>query len=192
LLAPPALFYTGSLGDSSNHVNFLGADLVIRPSTRQVSPHLPLLPLTKALASHGFCKIINFSRRDILPLTKSDWVYLPAHNIVMNYNHVWTDILNYYSFAWNRPQLKLIQFLLLHSLACTLARKFKLRSRRQVFLRFGPNIAIVPPVSLGHNRRVAFSVQPTLCRLRGGVNPAPDTLWLLDPPLPRVFTPTLL
>jgi hypothetical protein len=65
------------------------------------------------------------------------WVFLPIEDIIAKYNQIWSGILHYYSFAYNRSQLNVIQFILEHSLACTLANKLKLRSRRKVFKQFG-------------------------------------------------------
>jgi hypothetical protein len=55
--------------------------------------------------------------------------------------------LNYYSFAANRIELQNLIWILRLSLAKTIARKYKLRSARQVFKQFGPYIKD-PPTDL--------------------------------------------
>jgi hypothetical protein len=62
--------------------------------------------------------------------------------IIQKYNYLWNGILNYYSFACNRAQLNFIQYLLLHSAACTLMNKLILSSRAKVFKKFGKNLTV--------------------------------------------------
>jgi len=57
----------------------------------------------------------------------------------MRYNAVIRGLLNYYSFVDNRYSMNsLIKLFLRPSCAKTLARKFNLNSRAQVFKKFGP------------------------------------------------------
>lgn len=102
----------------------------------------PLERIVKRLRSQGICKIRNFSNRDVIPTRKTAWINLETTEIVQKYNEVWTGLLNYYSFAYNRSQLNFIQYLLHHSLACTLMNKLKINSRRQVFKKFGKEITV--------------------------------------------------
>lgn len=102
----------------------------------------PLERIVKRLRSQGICKIRNFSNRDVIPTRKTAWINLEITEIVQKYNEVWTGLLNYYSFAYNRSQLNFIQHLLHHSLACTLMNKLKINSRRQVFKKFGKEITV--------------------------------------------------
>jgi len=116
----------------------------------------PLERLVKKLEDQGICRIINFSQREIIPRRKTAWINLPLSDIVTKYNQVWTGILNYYSFAWNRCQLNLIQYLLLHSLACTVMNKLKLNSRSQVFRKYGATIKVPieqPSEEVGESKR---------------------------------------
>jgi hypothetical protein len=107
-----------------------------RGSTRLIAL-APIQDLVELLRDHGFCRIKNFSRRDVIPTRKAPWLNLPIHDIIEKYNFIWIGLLSYYSFAYNRSQLNFIQFLLEHSLACTLMNKLKLNSRAQVFKKFG-------------------------------------------------------
>lgn len=118
-----------------------GSRRVRSPSGRMLIM-APLEKLVKKLEDQGICRIVNFSQREIIPQRKTAWINLPLSDIVTKYNQVWTGILNYYSFAWNRCQLNLIQFIMLHSLACTVMNKLRLNSRSQVFKKYGPNIKV--------------------------------------------------
>ena len=103
---------------------------------------VPLEYLTKKLADQGICRIVDFRNRKIIPTRKTAWRNLSLKDIVRKYGLVWRGILNYYSFADNRSQLNLIQFLLHHSCACTIGDKMKLRSRAKVFKKFGKNLEV--------------------------------------------------
>lgn len=88
------------------------------------------------------------------------------------YNQVWTGVLNYYSFAYNRCQLNLIQYILQHSLACTVMNKLKLGSRRQVFLKYGATIKVPLEITNREDgnkekkaKTVEFKLQPSLKRI---------------------------
>lgn len=122
----------------------------------------PLERIVKRLKEQGICKIINFSQRTIIPTRKTSWMNLNEIEIVQRYNAVWQGILEYYSFAYNRSQLNLIQFLLHHSLACTLMNKLKLNSRKQIFIKFGKKITV------GQNSKgkpYEFQLQSSLKRI---------------------------
>lgn len=54
-------------------------------------------------------------------------------------------VLNYYSFANNKPTLIVIYWILRKSLAKTLATKLKLKTVRKVYLKFGINIKYLIP-----------------------------------------------
>lgn len=142
----------------------------VRVSTGRVILLAPLKKLVQKLADQGICKIRNFEKRDIIPQRKTAWVNLETYEIVKKYNQVWKGILNYYSFAWNRSQLNLIQYLLQHSAACTLMNKLKLNSRKQVFQRFGTQLSTPHE----HNKKniARFEIRKSLTRInKFNINP---------------------
>ena len=73
--------------------------------------------------------------------------------------------MNYYSFAYNRSQLNFIQYLLLHSAACTLMNKLKLSSRAKVFKKFGKELVITKVDERMLVKEVKFNYQKTLVKL---------------------------
>lgn len=128
----------------------------------QIRLFLPLEEIVKNLRSQGFCIIKNFKNRDVIPQKKNSWINSDLPQIIEKFNKVWNDILNYYSFAYNRSQLNYVQYILLHSLACTLMDKLKLNSRRRVFKIYGSDINI--------NKRnggpvINFNLQKSLTKL---------------------------
>jgi group II intron reverse transcriptase/maturase len=121
---------------------YKGVKRKVRVPTGRIILLAPLEKLVQKLADQGICTIRNFANRDIIPQRKTAWVNLETHEIITKYNQVWQGILNYYSFAWNRSQLNLIQYLLQHSAACTLMNKLKINSRKQIFQKFGKDLKI--------------------------------------------------
>jgi len=70
-------------------------------------------------------------------------MFLSHEEIINNYNSIIIGYLNYYKFVDNKNIFNtLISYILKHSCAKTLARKFKLSSRRKVFQKYGPNLQI--------------------------------------------------
>lgn len=79
-------------------------------------------------------------------------------------------ILNYYSFANNRPRLILIYWILRKSLAKTLAIKLKIKTVSNVYTRFGINITHEIP---GIGREINFAkpnLLPTPKNFKGRTN----------------------
>lgn len=130
----------------------------------------PIERIVRRLESQGICKVRNFRKRDVIPTRKTAWVNLDLEQIINKYNDLWRGILQYYSFAYNRCQLNLVQYLIQHSAACTIMNKMKLNSRAQVFKRYGfylnvgevkgKQICLKLEKSL--KRLNKFSVSPTL------------------------------
>lgn len=125
----------------------------------------PIEKLVKKLEDQGVCKILNLRKRVFIPTRKSAWVNLETQDIIGKYNSVWLGIINYYSFAWNRSQLNLIQFLLHHSAACTLMNKLKINSRKQVFQKFGKNLGVNYKDLKGKDKRIEFKLMSPLVRI---------------------------
>jgi hypothetical protein len=93
----------------------------------------PLPRVIKKLATAGYCDGSGS------PLPRMALFAASKDEIVKNYAAVLRGILSYYSFADNSLRLGSSLFYILRSSACkVLAAKFKLRTVRQVLLRFGP------------------------------------------------------
>jgi group II intron reverse transcriptase/maturase len=69
------------------------------------------------------------------------WINYNHAEILYRYNWMINGYLNYYSHVNNLNIFhKLISFVLRHSCALTLGRKYKLKSRKKVFKKFGKNL----------------------------------------------------
>ena len=102
-----------------------------------------LLPVDKILlklASEGFLKNYTAGSK-IITSAKTSWIFLSHPDIISRYNMLTRGLLNYYSIATNRYIFHLIvNFILRHSCAKTLARKLNLRTRSQTFSKFGQGL----------------------------------------------------
>lgn len=100
---------------------------------------IPVDDLIKKLVNNKFV-IQNKSGLPVATARK-DLVNFEHHEIITFYNHRIQGLANFYSFACNLNSLRKINMFLQFSCALTLALKYKLRTKRQVFQKFGPNLA---------------------------------------------------
>lgn len=115
--------------------------------------NMPTAKLIDKLILNGFARRNHHRQVLARPLTKL--VNLDHSTIVQFYNSKIHGLLNYYTFAANRIETQNLIWILRFSLAKTLARKFKFKSARQAFKKFGPylkdpatSIQMVAPKSL--------------------------------------------
>lgn len=115
--------------------------------------NMPTAKLIEKLILSGFARRNHYGQVLARPITKL--VNLDHSTIVQFYNSKIHGLLNYYTFAANRIETQNLIWILRLSLAKTLARKFKLKSARQAFKKFGPKLKdpetdfqIVAPKSL--------------------------------------------
>ena len=151
---------------SEDAISFLGADIRIpkpseskvvlrknqgysRVNHTRVHLYIPVRSLLEKLAGKGFLK--NYTHGGPLitnAITK--WIFLDHRSIIVKYNAIINGLYNYYRFADNLRALHLIiNFVLKHSCAKTLARKYRLGSRRGAFKKFGPNLTTPGPKPMG-------------------------------------------
>lgn len=96
---------------------------------------IPMNKLIRRLVTNGFAKMD--SNNLPVPTARKDLVNFEHHEIGTFYNHRINGLVNFYSFAHNLNSLRKIIMFLQFSCALTLALKFKLRTKRQVFKKFG-------------------------------------------------------
>lgn len=123
-----------------------------------------LIPVDKLLAklsAEGFLK--NYAPgKKIIPSAKTSWIFLSHQDIVSRYNMLTRGLLNYYAIATNRYAFhSIINFIMRHSCAKTLARKFNLRTRAKVFAKFGKDLT-------------AAEAQPQSTKTTGDIENAKD------------------
>lgn len=142
--------------------NFLGINFFIRKNTdnyfkptrlikknttirQRFAPriilHAPILELLIKLKNQGFVK--RNRKGEFFPLGKSNCIPLTHPQILNYYNSKIRGILNYYSCVHNRIRLWSIVRFLHYSCALTLARKFKLKSLKKTFSKFGRDLKFI-------------------------------------------------
>ena len=141
---------------------FLGVDFFIHKNTKEyfkpsrlvkknvtikqrfaprIIMHAPILELLIKLQKNGFVK--RSSKGEFFPIGKSNCIPLTHPQILNYYNSKIRGTLNYYSCVHNRNELSSIVRFLQYSCALTLARKFKLKTLRRTFTKFGKNLKFV-------------------------------------------------
>ena len=76
-------------------------------------------------------------------LHKLSWAVLPDFQIVHRYRHIIRNIFDYYTHLVNREhELNWTYYILRTSCAKTLAAKYKLRTMKKVFKKYGPNLKV--------------------------------------------------
>jgi hypothetical protein len=96
---------------------------------------IPMKKVLKNLITNGFAK--SDANNLPIPTARKDLVNFEHHEIISFYNHRINGLVNFFSFAHNYNSLRKIVMILQFSCALTLALKLKLRTKKQVFNRFG-------------------------------------------------------
>lgn len=100
---------------------------------------IPLKIVEKCLVVNRFAK---YNHQGIVqPTSRGDLVNKSHYEILLFYNRRIYDLLNYYSFARNYTKICYAIWILKASCGLTLALKFKLRTLRKAFSKFGPQLS---------------------------------------------------
>jgi group II intron reverse transcriptase/maturase len=87
---------------------------------------------------------------------KGNLINLDHADILKYYNSVIRGVHNYYSFVNNTQDLALIIWKLTESCALTLARKFKIRTMRLVYRKFGKDLGCDIKLKDGEEKRISI------------------------------------
>lgn len=97
-----------------------------------------MIPLKSLIQKQATNKFVKFDSNGMpYPTARKDLVNFTHHEIVTFYNHRIQGLVSFYGFAHNYTRLTSIIMFLQFSCALTLALKLKLRTKRQVFKKFG-------------------------------------------------------
>lgn len=96
------------------------------------------------------CKVIDYTKGEIIPTRKTAWINLEIDEIIERYNRV---LFTVEKQIQDKKQLRFLRRILENSAACTIMNKMRLRSRRQVFLKYGKDFLKKkgedPPIRIG-------------------------------------------
>jgi hypothetical protein len=87
---------------------------------------------------------------------RGNLVNLDHADILRYYSSIIRGIYNYYCFVNNMSLVARVVWLITESCAQTLARKYKMKSLKKVFHKFGKDLGINVVDSKGNNRRVSL------------------------------------
>lgn len=121
-----------------NTVRAMKSSQVTRRSTLRMAIDAPIVKLVNKLVDNGFARRNHLGT--VLAQGLTHLIHLDHMDILKYYNSRIQGILNYYSFAGNRSSLHRVFWILRQSCALTLARKFKLKTIRKAFSKFGFNL----------------------------------------------------
>ena len=96
---------------------------------------IPLRDLIKKLHNNKFTRLNE--KGEPTAKARKDLTNFAHHEIIKFYNSRIQGLYNFYSFAANLNSLRVIIMFLQQSCALTLALKYKLRTKRRTFSRFG-------------------------------------------------------
>lgn len=107
--------------------------------TPRIRMTIPVKTIMRSLANRGFFKIR--SENEVTSRPRYGLINLDHSDIVAYYNAVVRGRVNYYSFADNRSSRRSIIWQRHKSCIATLMQKFKLKSSKAAFHKFGKRIA---------------------------------------------------
>lgn len=99
---------------------------------------IPLQDLIKRLQNNKFIKPND--KGEPMARARKDLMNFAHHEIVGFYNSRIQGLYNFYTFAANLNSLRIVIMFLQQSCALTLALKYKLRTKRRIFSRFGRDL----------------------------------------------------
>lgn len=107
-------------------------------SQMRLRVEIPLQDLIKKLQQYKFIR--QNQKGEHSAKARKDLTNFAHHEIIKFYNRRILGLYNFYTFAANLNCLRVIIMFLQQSCALTLALKYKIRTKRRVFSRFGKNM----------------------------------------------------
>lgn len=108
---------------------------ITRRSTLRMAVDAPIKLLIEKLIKNGFARRNHLAT--VLAKGKTELIHLTHYDIIKIYNSKTTGLLTAYQFAGNFALLARVVWILRQSCALTLARKFKLKTMKKAFVKFG-------------------------------------------------------
>jgi group II intron reverse transcriptase/maturase len=115
-----------------------GKNMMRRRETPRLQVGIPLNVLKDKFIKNKFLK---YNRPgELVATSRTDLLNLEHNEILSFYNNVIFGLLNFFNFANNYSKLHTFLWYLRDSCALTLARKFKLKTKRKTYLKFGKSL----------------------------------------------------
>jgi group II intron reverse transcriptase/maturase len=163
--------------------NSIRGKVFARVNHTRMNFNLPLQDILNKLADAGFLKNYKIGGK-LTTNAITKWIFLDHRTILLRYNAIVNGLLNYYSFADNFSEFHtIINFILRHSCAKTLARKFRLNGRKAAFEKFGEHLSSTEE---GKLKAIKFKMLETYAKTRKfnaediWINPFDVLKWRLE------------
>jgi type II intron maturase len=127
---------------------------ITRRSTLRRDVDAPIKLLVEKLIQNGFAR--RNHKAVVLAKGKTDLVHLTHFDIIRYYNRKITGLLSAYRFAGNFALMARVIWILRQSCALALARKFKLKTMKKAFEKFGYDL-IEPETGVNLNCHYSYS-----------------------------------
>jgi nicotine oxidoreductase len=106
-----------------------------RASQAYIKIEAPYKKIKEKLIENGFID------SKFAPKAITKWIFLDHTEILYRYNYIINGLMNYYIMIDNKSIFhKIISYALRHSCALTLSRKYRYKSRKKVFEKYGKNL----------------------------------------------------
>ena len=119
------------------------AERIIKSRINQTKVYFagPVEEILASLEKRGFIKRYKQNKSLLIPDAITKLIFLDHASIILRYNSIISGFLNYFSFVDNLAKFQQIfSYILRHSCAKTLARKFNLKTRAGAFKKFGRDL----------------------------------------------------
>ena len=129
---------------------------ITRRSTLRIAVDAPIKLLVEKLIQNGFARRNHLAT--VLAKGRPDMIHFTHSDIIRFYNSKITGLLTAYRFAGNFSLMARVIWILRQSCALTLARKFKLKTMKKTFEKFGFDL-IDPDTGVSLNIPDTFSAK---------------------------------
>lgn len=129
---------------------------ITRRSTLRIAVDAPIKLLVEKLIQNGFARRNHLAT--VLAKGRPDMIHLTHYDIIRFYNSKITGLLTAYRFAGNFSLMARVTWILRQSCALTLARKFKLKTMKKTFEKFGLDL-LDPDTEVSLNIPDSFSAK---------------------------------
>ena len=125
--------------ENSTKLSRISRSNIRKRTTPRMRVDIPMDILVRKLVNNRFVKFNKLGT--VIPTSRKDLVNLDHNDIIRFYNSKIQGTVSHYGYARNRYELHRIGWYYKASCASTLALKYKLRTMRATFSKFGPFLA---------------------------------------------------
>jgi len=126
----------------------------------------PIAEILKKLEKQGIIKRYSKNRNRLIPSAIPKLIFLDHPAIINRYNAIINGYLNYFSPVDNYFRFhQIVGYILRHSCAKTLARKFNLKTRAGAFKKFGKNLEVTI-TKKNQSRKYSLNIPESFKKIR--------------------------